>query len=321
MPENDAPMTLAEKFAESIRTNDSVARDELIDQIPSIRYPRGKGAELVEKIAEFGTNYGRSLEKEWYVKTDAERWLFSYAVQDAAAVHCGMPEDQQVTCVEHRTWRTADHLTKHHTGATSTEPSSPAIEPDPAWRVRVLTGHVSPETAYVVDDYPYGRVLRCKIRYWIETATKGAKKDQQRFVSQTTNPKKAGEPWNKPHPGTYASLQVLYLDEVDHVQHWDAGLYFDPVDHARARLMDLPAQLTEGDRRVYDFMLEASRRYPGPWDEFDRAVTALADYIREHGRDPETPNSVFESAAGRWYLRAPGVYLSVARQRVATSTS
>lgn len=321
MPENDAPLTLAEKFAEAIRANDSVARDELIDQIPSIRYPRGKGAELVEKIAEFGTHYGRSLEKEWYVKTDAEGWLFSYAVQDAAAVHCGMPEDQQVTCVEHRTWRTAAHLAKHYAGATSREPSSPAIEPDPAWRVRVLTGHVSPETAYVVDDYPYGRVLRCKIRYWIETATKGAKKDQQRFVSQTTNPKKAGEPWNKPHPGTYASLQVLYLDEDDHVQHWDAGLYFDPVDHARARLMDLPAQLTEDDRRVYEFLLKTSRRYPGPWDEFDRAVTALADHIREHGCDPETPNSVFETPAGRWYLRAPDVYLAAARQRAATSVS
>lgn len=35
--------------------------------------------------------------------------------------------------------------------------------------MKVLSGHTSPETAYVVDDYPYGFRLRCKIRYWIET--------------------------------------------------------------------------------------------------------------------------------------------------------
>ena len=28
----------------------------------------------------------------------------------------------------------------------------------------VLTGHTSPETAYVVSDYPYGFRLRCQIR-------------------------------------------------------------------------------------------------------------------------------------------------------------
>ncbi len=321
MPENDALTTIVEKFGDAIRTNDVVARDVLVNQIPSSRYRCGEGVDFAEKYAEFSADYGRVLEKGWHVETDAERWLFSCAVQDAAAVHCGMPEDQQVTCVEHRTWMTAGHLAKHHAHATSTAPNPLAIDPDPAWRVRVLTGHVSPETAYVVDDYPYGRVLRCKIRYWIETPTKGAKKGQQRFVSQTTNPKKAGEPWNKPHPGTYASLQVLYLDEVDHVQHWDAGLYFDPVDHARAQLMGLPAQLAEDDRRVYDFLLKASRRYPEPWDEFDRAVTALADHIRQHGCAPETPNCVLETPAGRWYLRAPDVYLAVARQRAATPNS
>jgi hypothetical protein len=34
-------------------------------------------------------------------------------------------------------------------------------------RVRLLLGHVDADSAYVVDDYPYGGRLRCRIRYWI----------------------------------------------------------------------------------------------------------------------------------------------------------
>jgi hypothetical protein len=47
-----------------------------------------------------------------------------------------------------------------------------------------LAGHTSPDTAFVVDDYPYGFRLRTKIRYWIETK----KGFGQRFCSQTLNP-------------------------------------------------------------------------------------------------------------------------------------
>jgi hypothetical protein len=65
--------------------------------------------------------------------------------------------------------------------------------------MKIITGHVSPETAYVVDDYPYGYTLRCKIRYWLEFKKgKGI-----RFMSQTTNPKRPGEVWNKPKASTY----------------------------------------------------------------------------------------------------------------------
>ena len=76
-----------------------------------------------------------------------------------------------------------------------------------------LSGHVSPETAYTVEDYPYGFRLRCTIRYWIETK----KGYGQRLVSQTTNPKRPGEVWNKPKAGTYAPIMVMILDERDHV--------------------------------------------------------------------------------------------------------
>lgn len=83
---------------------------------------------------------------------------------------------------------------------------------------QVLTGHVSEETAYVVNDYPYGYNKRCKIRFWIETNEHG-----QRVCSQTTNPDKPGEVWNKVKKSTYTDLRVLYIDPVTgHLK--DAGI-------------------------------------------------------------------------------------------------
>jgi hypothetical protein len=83
---------------------------------------------------------------------------------------------------------------------------------------KILTGHVSPETAYGVAGYPYGFKLRCTIRYWLEYAPKRG----FRFVSQTTNPKR-GDVWNKPKASTYAKFGgCMFLDENGHVQ-W-AGL-------------------------------------------------------------------------------------------------
>ena len=94
-----------------------------------------------------------------------------------------------------------------------------------------LKGHTSPETAYVVDDYPYGFRLRCKIRYWIETKPGFG----QRMASQTTNPKKAGECWNKPKPSTYSPVRVLYLDDKGHVQGDGLSPYASVVELERFR--------------------------------------------------------------------------------------
>jgi hypothetical protein len=88
--------------------------------------------------------------------------------------------------------------------------------------MKLLIGHTTPETAYVVGDYPYGFKLRCKIRYWIEVAERGAKKGQSRFMSQTTNPKKIGDPWNTPKSSTYVEgIMVMYLNAEGHVV-WNA---------------------------------------------------------------------------------------------------
>ena len=81
----------------------------------------------------------------------------------------------------------------------------------------ILSGHTTPETAYLVEDYPFGFRLRCKIRYWLEYKSSQG----YRLVSQTTNPKVSYEHWNKPKASTYAMFGgVMFLDEKNHV-HWE----------------------------------------------------------------------------------------------------
>jgi len=81
---------------------------------------------------------------------------------------------------------------------------------------KVLLGHTSMETAFVQEDYPYGRVLRCRRRVWVETREGFG----MRFMAQTDNPKTAHRPWNKPHAGQYAGIVILTLDVTNnHVEH------------------------------------------------------------------------------------------------------
>jgi hypothetical protein len=92
--------------------------------------------------------------------------------------------------------------------------------------MQILSGHVSPETAYVVDDYPYGFRLRCKIRYWLEFHPKRG----FRFLSQTTNPKR-GDVWNKPKASTYARFgAAMYLDDQEHVTWAGLSEYSDGAE-------------------------------------------------------------------------------------------
>lgn len=97
-----------------------------------------------------------------------------------------------------------------------------------------LYGHVSEDTAYVVNDYPYSFRLRCEIRYWIESKlSKG-----YRFVSQTKNPKTGL--WNAPKRSTYMELGAnLYLDEVGHVQ-WSGLSQYDSVEKVYEFVRDFP---------------------------------------------------------------------------------
>jgi hypothetical protein len=81
----------------------------------------------------------------------------------------------------------------------------------------------------VVDDYPFGFRLRCKIRYWVEfTPKKG-----YRMWSQTTDPRKPVEFWNKPKATTYSLVAGnLYLDSQDHVQFGQLNEYSEAAQCA-----------------------------------------------------------------------------------------
>jgi hypothetical protein len=98
--------------------------------------------------------------------------------------------------------------------------------------VKPLIGHSSPETAFIIPDYPAGFKSRCVMRVWIETTKNG-----QRVVRQTSSKKwdmpadwKEGDPvpadcWNAPKRSTYSMIRALYLDEAGHVQTWGLDLY------------------------------------------------------------------------------------------------
>lgn len=74
-----------------------------------------------------------------------------------------------------------------------------------------ISDHTDPESAYNVEDYPYGFRLRTTIRYWVETK----RMHGQRMVSQTKNPKNGR--WNKPKASTYSPVVMMALDDQDHV--------------------------------------------------------------------------------------------------------
>lgn len=125
--------------------------------------------------------------------------------------------------------------------------------------MKVLSGHYSEETAFVIDDYPYGFRLRCKIRYWLEVNNKGT-----RFWSQTTNPKKDGEAWNKAKSSTYCLFGAMFQkgeeagEESGHIA-WTGLSMYDVREKGKAWLETYREGLTEGqlkDLEVYFRLIE-----------------------------------------------------------------
>jgi hypothetical protein len=190
-------------------------------------------------------------------------------------------------------------------------------------RVRVLQGHTSEGTAYLVEDYPYGRQLRCRIRYWIDTAVKGAKKGQQRFVSQTTDARRGNVSWNKPHPSTYSLMAVMYLDGDEHVQ-WTgvSELGATPESDAWWRYRGIVEQLTDEQRAQYGTLVHFAQCYERPWQEWDAKIAAIAAHLAVTGEEPALLNSIWQQPDGsRIYLPQEHlpVYVAAARERLATT--
>jgi len=122
---------------------------------------------------------------------------------------------------------------------------------------QILSGHISPETAYVVADYPYGFTLRCQIRYWLEY-----KPNQGiRLVSQTSNPKREGLVWNKPKASTYCKFGgAMFLDENDHVQ-WSGLTEYTDAAEAEAWREKFGAGVPEACVPLMNKWCEAKRAY------------------------------------------------------------
>lgn len=106
---------------------------------------------------------------------------------------------------------------------------------------QALKGHTSPETAYVVADYPYGFRLRTSIRYWLETNGHGT-----RFVSQTVNPKTGA--WNKPKASTYCPLGVMLQDLTNGHISWTGWTPYGGESGLREFLAKYDDVLTDADK-------------------------------------------------------------------------
>lgn len=148
-----------------------------------------------------------------------------------------------------------------------------------------LFGHTSEETAYVVDDYPYGFRLRTQIRYWIETTKNG-----DRFVSQTLNPKTGA--WNKPKKSTYSDAGALFLNDEGHVKWTGITPYSKPEEIAEFEAAT-EGNLSESQRKaiirlkavlkIYEkvsFSVDTERRTPEEQAEHDREQAEIQGQIR-----------------------------------------
>ncbi|MFI5777003.1 hypothetical protein [Nocardia sp. NPDC051570] len=116
------------------------------------------------------------------------------------------------------------------------------------------------ESAFVVDDYPYSYHLLCKIRYWLETSTKGAKKGDVRMVTQTTNPRRPGESWNTPKLGQYSALRFLAQYENGHVDSVPLAVWTTAERWMRFYLSGTWALLNAYERKRVGLVVTLSER-------------------------------------------------------------
>jgi len=141
---------------------------------------------------------------------------------------------------------------------------------------KLLSGHVSPETAYVVNDYPYGFRLRCKIRYWLDVHPKLG----VRMFSQTSNPKAPGLVWNKPKASTYCRFAgAMYLDTDRHVQWSGLHEYTNGAECKAWRDLYGPA-VPEAARETMNRWCNAKIAYDNARNPGDPLNTGLAEARR-----------------------------------------
>lgn len=148
--------------------------------------------------------------------------------------------------------------------------------------MKLLRGHISPETAYVVEDYPYGFRLRCKIRYWLEHKPGFG----VRLVSQTSNPKR-GDTWNKPKASTYGRYGgAMFLDDDNHVT-WSALTEYTDGAEATAWREQYGDGVPETARADMDHWIAVKCAYDArkaagqAWNDPATVAGAIADVVKQ----------------------------------------
>tara|TARA_R110000868_G_scaffold25188_2_gene98314 strand:+ start:264 stop:623 length:360 start_codon:yes stop_codon:yes gene_type:complete len=109
---------------------------------------------------------------------------------------------------------------------------------------KLLHGHTSPETAYIVEDYPWGFRLRTQQRHWIESKESHG----MRFVTQTMDPK--NQRWCKPKCSTYAKYVYMYLDDNNHVV-CNALHQYTSIDSIKKFVEEFKEQLNEKQSHMF----------------------------------------------------------------------
>lgn len=114
--------------------------------------------------------------------------------------------------------------------------------------VTALYGHNSFETAYVVNDYPWGFKLKCKMHFWLESHPKKG----YRFVSQSIDPRNGR--LCAPKKSTYAKFGAnLYLDENGHCQ-WASVNEYSDYNHVYEFVKNFPDTDCKTDLTVWCVM-------------------------------------------------------------------
>ncbi len=142
--------------------------------------------------------------------------------------------------------------------------------------------HDSPETAVAVTDYPYGRRLRCIMRYWLEWK----KGKGYRLMQQTNDPRYRDLFWNKPKASTYNDgVTALYTNAEGHVKTAELNgysLWCGTIAEAEAVLMKI-------DAFVETYHIDNARDMEWITRARDRMVTKLVGYRTPHLKLP-APN-------------------------------
>lgn len=178
-------------------------------------------------------------------------------------------------------------------GVEGQKTSAPAMPRDRP--VEPIYGATSEETAYLVEDYPYGFRKRTSIRYWVERNKKG-----YRFVSQTLDPKR--NRWNAPKASTYTQGPLfMYVNkETGHVNHRNysggAGqidtLIRDFYDMPRTHLSEILASLS-ATRDFYKREVELLKKgITGMTINGEPVAPRPGDLERAEGHVRETEESI-----------------------------